>query len=776
MTTQPTKNPVPSELPRDLKYNAGKIDEFTNSLAMQYIDRFGQAHYTIEGLKSLVLQQIYDLGWVPVGTFQAGAKILAAGSVIQDSSTGIWYRWDDLATIPKTVPPSSTPESTGGVGEGKWIAVDISEVLRKQLSEKTGANLVGFSQLASYQAGTVGNELKSIRVTSSSLGLSTSNSDAASNAIVLNNKLQQLYTAGVREIYMDVSYPVDPGYDYDNYIYSRRVLHLPDFRFYGPGKFSGLPSGLYNVSVEDKLCSEPVLVNGSNIQIRKQPKTNIKVVFFGDSISLDWADSLTLGICQSSVIKAELQAQNPGYTFTFVNRAIGGQTWINANTKPSAFPSWYADTSKNWVDYINDESPDIIVMAFGMNDHMGFNMGTMASTVNKLRAGSPYAHFVMCTCMVPSRSSAYNNGVSFDGLGFQEGRNFAAGAERTYAQFTNMSVWDFNRYYVQCRDGKDQVACELQEISATPTNGAYSAPQCVDFAFEALISGWNKTTPIYVNCGGDTSEDFIYVGSDGSGNFQVSARTEYIDTYFSLNTGIAIPNGNFWLVITVLNNECHVYIGTNASAPVRDGTPNTLLSSFRMIRHGGITNPKIGTGGTLSGNVSQIRVMLGLPTQRKKTITDREMWGEGDSTPNRKAPYGGNGINHPSAQGLARIITPVMQAQNLKINFSDLSLNVLMKANVSTYLTVPSAKLVNGILFLKGGVMGSGVTQGATIATIDRWSGFGQADYLVGTLGVDSGSAWGARVLRIKSNGDIVCEVGGGVAGILFNNISVVLA
>lgn len=143
MATQPTQDSVPSESPRNLKFNAGKIDEFVTSLALQYVDRFGNAHYTIEGLKSLVLQQIYNLGWNPVGTFQGGASITAAGDVIQDETNDVWYRWDDLSTIPKTVPAGSTPGSTGGIGDGKWIAVDISDVLRKDLASSSGSSLVG---------------------------------------------------------------------------------------------------------------------------------------------------------------------------------------------------------------------------------------------------------------------------------------------------------------------------------------------------------------------------------------------------------------------------------------------------------------------------------------------------------------------------------------------------------------------------------------------------------------------------------------------------------
>ncbi|WP_052194030.1 hypothetical protein [Enterobacter asburiae] len=143
MATQPTQDAVPSESPRDLKFNAGKIDEFVTSFTQQYLDRFGNAHYTIEGLKQLVLQQIYNLGWSLEGSFQDGGTVTSAGDLLQDESTNIWYRWDDLETLPKTVPAGSTPASAGGVGEGKWQPVDVSDVLRKQLAQDDGMKLIG---------------------------------------------------------------------------------------------------------------------------------------------------------------------------------------------------------------------------------------------------------------------------------------------------------------------------------------------------------------------------------------------------------------------------------------------------------------------------------------------------------------------------------------------------------------------------------------------------------------------------------------------------------
>ncbi|KLW06438.1 GDSL-type esterase/lipase family protein [Enterobacter hormaechei] len=142
MATTPTQNSVPSESPADLKYNAGKIDEFVTSLAQQYIDRFGNAHYTIDGLKQLVLEHIYNLGWNLKGSFQDGGTVTSAGDLLQDETTNIWYRWDDLETLPKTVPSGSTPASAGGTGDGKWQPVDVADVLRTDLAKTTGATLV----------------------------------------------------------------------------------------------------------------------------------------------------------------------------------------------------------------------------------------------------------------------------------------------------------------------------------------------------------------------------------------------------------------------------------------------------------------------------------------------------------------------------------------------------------------------------------------------------------------------------------------------------------
>ncbi|MCE1388060.1 hypothetical protein LWU56_09540 [Enterobacter hormaechei] len=156
MATQPTNLPVPSESLRDLKFNAGKIDEFVTSLVNTYVDRFGNEHYTIEGLRWLAQQAIAQYGWIPVGTFQAGATLTLPNQILKDTTDGEYYRWDgSFLPSGKVVPSGSTPGSTGGVGTGSWISVGDSS-LRSMLASSSGAGMIGYDGSVTYPDGTVG--------------------------------------------------------------------------------------------------------------------------------------------------------------------------------------------------------------------------------------------------------------------------------------------------------------------------------------------------------------------------------------------------------------------------------------------------------------------------------------------------------------------------------------------------------------------------------------------------------------------------------------------
>lgn len=204
MTTQPTNNQVPSESPRDLKFNAGKIDEFVTSLALKYADRLGNEHYTIDGLRHLAQQAIAEFGWIPVGTFQAGAVLTLPNQILKNETDGEYYRWD--GDYPKDVPAGSTPDSSGGVGDGVWVSVGDAS-LRSQLKSSNGAAL-SLSQVATTYG--LDFSLGGAWVA----GATTTNS----NWWLYNNKVYKAFSAGTLGVKptFDDYYILSPGGGFDS--------------------------------------------------------------------------------------------------------------------------------------------------------------------------------------------------------------------------------------------------------------------------------------------------------------------------------------------------------------------------------------------------------------------------------------------------------------------------------------------------------------------------------------------------------------------------------
>lgn len=144
MATQPTQDAVPSESPRDLKFNAGKIDEFVTSMGWTYTDRLGQKHYTIEGINYLSQQAMAAYGYVILTgkTFTTGATLNNPNEVLLNTADGEYYKWTgSFASGGKVVPANSTPSGTGGIGPGAWIGVGDAS-LRAALAAPGGVNLV----------------------------------------------------------------------------------------------------------------------------------------------------------------------------------------------------------------------------------------------------------------------------------------------------------------------------------------------------------------------------------------------------------------------------------------------------------------------------------------------------------------------------------------------------------------------------------------------------------------------------------------------------------
>lgn len=162
MATTPTNKPIPSEDPRDLKFNAGKIDEEVNGSADYYTDRFGMQRLTNTGRnnqfqvaqtqrESDFQQFLLNSGYQFLGDYENGPYTIAARNQIVRYQNEFWRL--NAATNP--------PYTTTGVNSTSW-STDVTHLvsvgdanLRQELSSPVipGTSLVTHSdgiQLEDY--------------------------------------------------------------------------------------------------------------------------------------------------------------------------------------------------------------------------------------------------------------------------------------------------------------------------------------------------------------------------------------------------------------------------------------------------------------------------------------------------------------------------------------------------------------------------------------------------------------------------------------------------
>lgn len=81
-------------------------------------------------------------------TFLNGATLESERDFIWDDNSKSWYYW--TGSFSKEVPAASTPDSTGGIGAGKWLSVGDA-TLRGQISDPDGATKYPELQIARWR-------------------------------------------------------------------------------------------------------------------------------------------------------------------------------------------------------------------------------------------------------------------------------------------------------------------------------------------------------------------------------------------------------------------------------------------------------------------------------------------------------------------------------------------------------------------------------------------------------------------------------------------------
>lgn len=181
MATTPTNKPIPSEDPRDLKFNAGKIDEEVNGSADYYTDRFDVQRLTNTGRNNQFQDQmtqqaddwltqfnqqesdfqqfLLNSGYHFLGDYENGPYTISARNQIIRYQNEFWRL--NAATNP--------PYTTTGINSTSW-ATDVMHLvsvgdatLRQDLASDTGSNIIGFKSIgASAQKRSVQDRLRDV--------------------------------------------------------------------------------------------------------------------------------------------------------------------------------------------------------------------------------------------------------------------------------------------------------------------------------------------------------------------------------------------------------------------------------------------------------------------------------------------------------------------------------------------------------------------------------------------------------------------------------------
>lgn len=683
-----------------------------------------EADTSQNAIESALVHTALEIGLPMAGTFEGGAQVTSAAQSVGYKAEGKLYRW--AGTLPKTVAKGSTPESSGGIDEDAWVSVD-STTLRGQLASKAGSTMVN------HQGHTLSELLP---VFTSTYGINGSNS-AATNATNLVAMIADVLSKDIKDIYVDMDATIDDV--------SVPVRDKTKVFFHSAG---GMLTGLYRRETMVENLPDNNRISNGLCKTGMECFYNAKkptVVVMGDSISTEGPNALAKADSMYSMIVHEIQKQNPTLAINAINRAIGGQTWLNANTKPTGFPAWYTDQSKDWLEYIKQDAPDLLILAFGMNDANGFNAGAIHAVVDKIKAWPKVPSLLFVTNPVPAISTRWSNGVGFYETIFQEGRDWAAGYARSYAKYYGYSILDINRQFCLLRDGRDYYGIPLKYHKKYNQSYVFDTNVITrDFSLQGEIASWptNKVLSVKVGSG---SLDTLYLSNSG-GNYKVDAFCSGSQQpYISVTTSVPVTAGQR-LEITVQSDFITVFAGI------------TQVIGFNCIRTGGeLALVAEWQDASKTGPFAYVEAYVGNWLQCKYTATDEDIWGTDDGTAATQLPGGGNGINHYSSRGLSLVVAPVVEAFDFRVHQNKFSESINTLGTGVTASGVVSANKDGNTVTLSGNlkVTGSLPTKLFTLPVGYRPT----ASRIISAACVGTNS-WELAVVSIDADGTVSLQYG----------------
>ncbi len=381
-----------------------------------------------------------------------------------------------------------------------------------------------------------------------------------------------------------------------------------------------------------------------------------KIVLVGDSISSFYSISLFDKTSDfENSLRKKLNNEFGVGNFDFVNLAIGGQRFFDLGkqapvfTQPNAGYPWYNDFSKRWIDYIKDEKPDMIIMAFGMNDGPNWDSGNFPFTefvniFDDISSFSKRPDIIMCTPVLPSLSTSNADFYTFDE---QEGRTAVAGFVRSWCEMQNFGLIDFNRTFLCYRDGVDPIDnnLDLVKVGVNLPLPYIHDKKCSEYSVVINIS------PSHINSGvtfnlSEKVNNFFNIKNDGSG-YEITSfvETGLGKTHVHIDD-IAPPSSDFDLEVRIRGSQ--LYVSVDQFTVIYDGS---------ILRYGGDFTPKISCSVT---DEVKLYFLEGVKNRYRPKLLDWDVYGIGGNL-----PPGGNGLNHMNSLGCISVFNETLDALSL---------------------------------------------------------------------------------------------------------------
>lgn len=404
-------------------------------------------------------------------------------------------------------------------------------------------------------------------------------------------------------------------------------------------------------------------------------KKDVTIVVVGDSLTTWQANQIVQTDGLTERLTRGFKEANPEKNITVVGRGIGSTQFSNLDTAPppatAALYDWYLVPTNPWLDYVESANPDIVVISMGMNDRQNFNRTYFESVLTKIAAFTNPPHVILCTPMVPTLDPHASN-APFGTYADQEGRDWNAGYQRTWAQYNGIPLIDINRTFGMVRDGRDILDLSFVGHAEEPVSPAGNWTATA----EQACRGWSAILKVDSGAWSDPGVFSVSLSTAAGNVVHIQdvagfLRFRYYNGPGSLvggyNSTIPTPTSSVDVEITVRGGEF--------SFRIYEKLYQTQPFTFNVIRYGGLYQPYIGLSTGALGAVHSVKFNQGIERPYLPLGTDLDIWGEQNATGALDPITGGGGPNHPSSKGAQLVYGTHFEAESFKIPDYDKSVD-----------------------------------------------------------------------------------------------------